>query len=352
MSNHKFIQVDPPKEELTLPSSMLDFLIGTNTKSDVTVEYTFTSTVSTFTGVSALDFLQMSFVDPDTFVETFMGIVEVASVASVNEITTSVLSTDVILERKAIDAMAEFRGNQVPKLYKLPTNNFSLQIKSDSIVRYYEDPVDKTIMYLDLIESGSVCSITGNTNVDTYGEFQDYGGGSTLALTTSYTDWTSGAVGLNSNITMTTSPNKFTIVTPGTYKLEGSFSISSSSANRDITLAISKNGAVLPETENERRFQSSGSGGSISIVDLIEFAVGDEITVSVKADAATTMTINNISLNVKLLSNTGGTSACSDVWGHDRASLGIVTLNNTDKLPCHNIVPYLNSIFLGADDEN
>ena len=117
---------------------------------------------------------------------------------------------------------------------------------------------------------------------------------------------------------MTTSPNKFTIVTPGTYELGGSFSISSSSANKNITLAISKNGAVLPETENERHFQSSGAGGSISIVDLIEVAVGDEITLSVKADTATTMTINNISLNIKLLEDTGGTSSCSDVWGHDR----------------------------------
>ena len=207
MSNHKFIQVDPPKEELTLPADMIDFLISADTKSDETSEYTFTSTVSTFTGVSALDLLQMSFVDPDTFVETFMGIVEVASVASTQEITTSVLSTAVLLERKAIDAMSEFRGKEVPKLYKLPTNNFSLQVKTDSIVRYYEDPVDKTIMYIDTLESPSIC---GN----------------------------------------------------------------------------------------------------------------------------------------------GGPGVCVDIWGHDRASLGIVTLNNTDKIPMHNIVPYLNSIFLGADDEN
>tara|TARA_R110000822_G_scaffold16329_8_gene55718 strand:- start:1104 stop:1724 length:621 start_codon:yes stop_codon:yes gene_type:complete len=206
MSNHKFIQVDPPKEELTLPASMVDFIISSDTKSEETVAFTFTSTVSTFTGVNIGDFLQMSFANPDTFVETFMGIVEVASVASVNEITTSVLSTEVFLERKAIDAMAEFRGKQVPKLYKLPTNNFSLQVKTDSIVRYYEDPVDKTIMYLDVIDSASICG--------------------------------------------------------------------------------------------------------------------------------------------------HGTGACTEVWGHDRASLGIVTLNNTNRTPMHNIVPYLNSIFLGADDEN
>ena len=347
MSNYRFIQVDPPKEQLTLPSSIVDFAISSTAITEELVTFTFTSTVATFTGVSSKDLLQMSFVDPDTFIETFMCIVEVASVASVNEITTSVLNTSIPAERKIVTEISDFRGKEFQILYKLPTNNISVQVKTDSIVRYYEDPVDKTIMYLDLIESGSVCSITGNTNIVTYGEFQDYGG-STLALTTSYTDWTSGAAGLNSNITMTTSPNKFTIITPGTYKLEGSFSISSSAANTDITLSISKNGAVLPETENERHFQSAGAGGSISIVDLIEVAVGDEITLSVKASTATTMTINNISLNIKLLEGTGGTPSCTDIWEHDRASLGIVTLNNTNKLPYRNIVPYLNSIFIDS----
>lgn len=206
MSNHRFIQVDPPKEELVLPASMVDFIISSDTKSEETVDFTFTSTVSTFTGVNIGDFLQMSFANPDTFVETFMGIVEVASVASVNEITTSVLSTAVFLERKTIDAMSEFRGKQVQKLYKLPTNNFSLQVKTDSIIRYYEDPVDKTIMYLDVVDSASICG--------------------------------------------------------------------------------------------------------------------------------------------------HGTGGCTEVWEHDRDNLGIVTLNNTNRTPMHNIVPYLNSIFLGADDEN
>tara|TARA_R110001606_G_scaffold390581_1_gene557679 strand:- start:2258 stop:3331 length:1074 start_codon:yes stop_codon:yes gene_type:complete len=357
MSNHKFIQVYPPKEELPLPipANFFEFGFFVENKSKSILVLTVTSPTSTFSTVTPGDFIEFSSTDPVTLLETVIGTMEVATFNTDGARTmVESIPLDSTLESttKFIDNTGRFRRpNIIPKLYKLPTNNFSLQVKTDSIVRYYEDPVDKTIMYLDLIESGSVCSITGNTNIVTYGEFQDYGG-STLALTTSYTDWTSGAAGLSSNITMTTSPNKFTIITPGTYKLEGSFSISSSAANKDITLAISKNGAVLPETENERHFQSAGSGGSVSIVDLIEVAVGDEITLSVKADAATTMTINNISLNIKLLEDTGGASACSDVWEHDRASLGIVTLNNTDKLPCHNIVPYLNSIFLGADDEN
>lgn len=351
MSNHRFIQVDPPKEELTLPADPNDLSFVNENKGVDSESIIFTSTVATFAGILPGDFIQTSMVNKDTSVETLYFIMEVAAVPSVNSIETILYNVDSDYKILDLEYFTTNIDSNAQKIYKLPTNNFSLQVKTDSIVRYYEDPVDKTIMYLDLIESGSVCSITGNTNVDTYGEFQDYGG-STLALTTSYTDWTSGAAGLSSNITMTTSPNKFTIITPGTYKLEGSFSISSSAANQDITLGISKNGAVLPETENERHFQSAGAGGSISIVDLIEVAVGDEITLSVKASAATTMTINNISLNIKLLSNTGVASACSDVWGHDRASLGIVTLNNTDKLPCHNIVPYLNSIFLGADDEN
>ena len=353
MSNHKFIQVEPPKEELTLPASISDFTALSDAKGNTIFSVKMTSTVATFTGIGVGDYVELTVTDKNTLIERSLAVLKIQTITSVNDVESEFLDSTLTINSKILENLSDFITEySTPKIYKLPTNSFSLQVKTDSIVRYYEDPVDKTIMYLDLTESGSVCSITGNTNVDTYGEFQDYGGGSTLALTSSYTDWTSGAVGLNSNITMTTSPNKFTIVTPGTYKLEGSFSISTSSANRDITLAISKNGAVLPETENERHFQSSGSGGSISIVDLIEVAVGDEITVSVKANSATTMTINNISLNIKLLSNTGGTSACSDVWGHDRASLGIVTLNNTDKLPCHNIVPYLNSIFLGADDEN
>ena len=115
MSSHRFIQVDPPKEELVLPASMVDFSIINTEKSDVAAEYTFISTLSTFTGVNIGDFLQMSFVNPDTFVETLTGIVEVASVVSTNEITTSVLSSEVFLEQKVIDAITEFRNREVPR---------------------------------------------------------------------------------------------------------------------------------------------------------------------------------------------------------------------------------------------
>ncbi len=189
MSNYRFIQVDPPKEQLTLPSSNI-------------VTFTFTSTVATFTGVSSRDLLQMSFVDPNTFIETFMCIVEVDSVASVNEITTSVLNISIPAQRKIVTEISDFRSKEFQRLYKLPTNNFSLQVKTDSIIRYYEDPVDKTIMYLDVVDSASICG--------------------------------------------------------------------------------------------------------------------------------------------------HGTGACTEVWGHDRTSLGIVTLNNTNRTPMHNIVPYLNSIFIDS----
>ncbi len=206
MSNHRFIQVDPPKEELTLPATIADLEINQDFKSLNLLGYTFKSPVATFTGVVVGDFLQLSFKDPDTDIETFLGTVEVSVVTSVNEIEIAAFDQTVLKNIEIMKGISLYRSLEIPKLYKLPTNNFSLQIKTDSIVRYYEDPVDKTIMYIDTLESSSICG--------------------------------------------------------------------------------------------------------------------------------------------------HGTGACQHVWGHDRASLGIVTLNNTDKIPMHNIVPYLNSIFLEADDEN
>ncbi len=206
MSNHRFIQVEPPKEELTLPANIVDFEITVTTKTAELLSLTFVSTVTTFTGILAGDKIQLSYKDDTTLVEYFLGTVEVFNVVSVNEIETTDIDTSIEFNQNLVQNILSFRGNTVPKLYKLPTNNFSLQLKSDNIVRYYEDPVDKTIMYIDVLESPSICG--------------------------------------------------------------------------------------------------------------------------------------------------HGTGACQHVWGHDRTSLGIVTLNNTDKIPMHNIVPYLNSIFLGSDDEN
>lgn len=184
MSNHKFIQVEPPKEELTLSADPLDFTYLVNVKTDTIFSITLTSTVASFTGISVGDFVGFSNIDKETDVETALGNFEISAVTSVNEVETVNYNIELRRDHALTDILQSFRfPTPSHKLYKLPTNNFSLQVKTDSIVRYYEDPVDKTIMYLDLIESGSVCSITGNTNVDTYGEFQDYGGGSTLALT-------------------------------------------------------------------------------------------------------------------------------------------------------------------------
>ena len=207
MSNHKFIKVDPPKEELTLPADPDDLSFVNENKGVDSESIIFTSTVATFAGILPGDFIQTSMVNKDTSVETLYFIMEVAAVPSVNSIETIIYNVDSDYKILDLEYFTTNIDSNTQKIYKLPTNNFSLQVKTDSIVRYYEDPVDKTIMYIDTLESPSIC---GN----------------------------------------------------------------------------------------------------------------------------------------------GGPGVCVDIWGHDRASLGIVTLNNTDKLPMHNIVPYLNSIFLGADDEN
>jgi len=206
MSNHRFIQVDPPKEELTLPADPNDLSFVNENKGVDSESIIFTSTVPTFAGILPGDFIQTSMVNKDTSVETLYFIMEVAAVPSVNSIETIIYNVDSDYKILDLEYFTTNIDSNTQKIYKLPTNNFSLQVKTDSIVRYYEDPVDKTIMYLDVIDSASICG--------------------------------------------------------------------------------------------------------------------------------------------------HGTGACTEVWGHDRASLGIVTLNNTNRTPMHNIVPYLNSIFLGATDEN
>ena len=210
MSNHKFIQVYPPKEELPLPvhSNIFDFNFIFIPKTDTESIVQIVSPLATFAGIVAGDYIEASITDPITLLETKLGTLEIAVITSTSVVESVLLDMTLDSNKKIAAALQNFKVNTIiPKLYKLPTNNFSLQVKTDSIVRYYEDPVDKTIMYLDTLESPSIC---GN----------------------------------------------------------------------------------------------------------------------------------------------GGPGVCVDIWGHDRASLGIVTLNNTDKIPMHNIVPYLNSIFLGATDEN
>ena len=208
MSNHKFIQVEPPKEELTLPASISDFTALSDAKGNTLFSVKMTSTVATFTGIGVGDYVELTVTDKNTLIERSLAVLKIQTITSVNDVESEVLDSTLTINSKILENLSDFITEySTPKIYKLPTNSFSLQVKTDSIVRYYEDPVDKTIMYIDTLESPSIC---GN----------------------------------------------------------------------------------------------------------------------------------------------GGPGVCVDIWGHDRASLGIVTLNNTDKIPMHNIVPYLNSIFLEADDES
>jgi hypothetical protein len=346
MSNHRFIQVDPPKEELTLPANIVDFREELSVKAEDNMSLKFISTVATFTGIVVGDLLEIRNTDKETLIEKSLGIVEVGSVVSVNEIETITYDTsyksnsDLINNFRATDSSEE-----ASKLYKLPTNNFSLQIKSDNIVRYYEDPVDKSIMFMDLVESGNICSTTRRSQ-DTYGEFHDYGGGNTLALTTSYTKWQTGTADNFNNMTLSSAPVKFTIDEEGIYKFDGSFAIETGTVNRTISAAIFINGSIYASSEVSRTFSGASTAGSFSITTLVDLNEGDEVTVEFKADAAVTITFLNVSTNMTLLEGLGST-VCVDVWEHDRNNLSIVTLNNTDKLPFHNIVPYLNSFFLG-----
>lgn len=353
MSNHRFIKVDPPKEALTLPADINDFSYTRDMKTETVLTLIFTSTVATFTGVAPGDLIQLSIVNKETLIEKFLSTFEIATVTSVNEVETIPYDINSDKNRKlTIDNLDGFiNPNYVTsKLYKLPTNNFSLQIKSDNIVRYYEDPVDKSIMFMDLVESGNICSTTRRSQ-DTYGEFHDFSGSNTLALTTSYTEWQTGTADNFNNMTLSSAPVKFTIDEEGVYKFDGSFAIETGTVNRTISAAIFINGALYASSEVSRAFSGASIAGSFSITTLVDLNEGDEVTVEFKADAAVTITFINVSTNMTLLEGLGST-VCVDVWEHDRNNLNIVTLNNTDKLPFHNIVSYLNSFFLGSSDEN
>ena len=353
MSNHRFIKVDPPKEELTLPANIDDFVITRNPKTEDIVSIVFTSTVATFTGVSVGDFIQLSIIDKKTDIETFLATFEISVVTSPTDVET--VSYDISIDKNrqfVIYNIDDFNNPEFyeSKVYKLPTNNFSLQIKSDNIVRYYEDPVDKSIMFMDLVESSNICSTTRRSQ-DTYGEFHDFSGSNTLALTTSYTEWQTGTADNFNNMTLSSAPVKFTIDEEGIYKFDGSFAIETGTVNRTISAAIFINGAIYASSEVSRTFSGASTAGSFSITTLVDLNEGDEVTVQFKADAAVTITFINVSTNMTLLEGLGST-VCVDVWEHDRNNLHIVTLNNTDKLPFHNIVPYLNSFFLGDDHED
>jgi hypothetical protein len=178
-------------------------------------------------------------------------------------------------------------------------------------------PINSTESAVHL--NGYVTGVSGGgTGLDTYGEFHDYGGGNTLALTTSFTEWQTGTGNNNNNITLSTAPVKFTIDEGGVYKFDGSFSVQSDTNNSTITAAIFVNGVIYASSETSRAFSGSSTTGSFSMSTLVDLDVDDEVTVRFKGDQSLTMTIINISTNMLLIGpdNTSGSGsvAIKDVW--------------------------------------
>ena len=178
-------------------------------------------------------------------------------------------------------------------------------------------PINSTESAVHL--NGYVTGVSGGgTGLDTYGEFHDYGGGNTLALTTSFTEWQTGTGNNSNNITLSTAPVKFTIDEGGVYKFDGSFSVQSDTNNSAITAAIFVNGVIYASSETSRSFSGSSTTGSFSLSTLVDLDVNDEVTVRFKGDQNLTMTIINISTNMLLIGpdNTSGSGsvAVKDVW--------------------------------------
>ncbi len=157
--------------------------------------------------------------------------------------------------------------------------------------------------------TGPEGAVTGYT---AYGEFNDrLSPSSTLLLTTSagFSEWTTGTAGVSRQVTLTTSPNKFTIIEDGDYKLSCSFSVSSLSANTVISAAIFVDNVIVSNSRVERSFQSTNSSGAFSISDMRTMTAGEAVTLRFATDNDTTMTINNISFNIIKLVGNGATGA-------------------------------------------
>ena len=163
-------------------------------------------------------------------------------------------------------------------------------------------------------EGGGVVSIVtgggGTPASQAFGEIIQPSGGSTIALTTTYTGWNTGAVGELSGITFASGvgsdPDTLSPDEDGTFQAVATFSISSGSANRDVVAAFSVNGTVDTDTEVTRSFTSSGSSGSFSATKLLNLTAGDEVGVELKVLAFTdTITVDNISFNLTSI-GTGG----------------------------------------------
>ena len=157
--------------------------------------------------------------------------------------------------------------------------------------------------------TGPAGAVTGST---AYGEFNDRETpSSTLSLTVSggFSTWTTGTAGVSRQVTLTTSPNTFTIIEDGDYKLSCSFSVSSLSANTVISAAIFVDGVIVSNSRVERSFQNTNASGAFSISDMRTMTAGEAVTLRFATDNDTTMTINNISFNIIKLVGSGVTGA-------------------------------------------
>jgi hypothetical protein len=155
-----------------------------------------------------------------------------------------------------------------------------------------------------------------------------YSGGTTQALIVTYTGFNTGGVGQITNMTFAagagSDPDTLSPDTDGTYQAIVTFSISSQSANKIVTAALSKNGVVDTDTEVSRDFDVASSAGAFAITKLLNLSAGDEIGVEIKSDSNTTIDIDNISFNLTSI-GTGGSGGT----GTPAAPVNSVQFNNS-----------------------
>ena len=157
--------------------------------------------------------------------------------------------------------------------------------------------------------TGPAGSVSGST---AYGEINDrLSPSSTLVLTVAggFSTWSTGVAGVSREMTLSTGPNTFTIIEDGDYKITCSFSVSSLAANTVISAAIFVDGIQVSESRVERSFQNTNASGAFSITDMRAMTAGEVVTLRFATNNNTTMTINNISMNMLKLVGNGVTGA-------------------------------------------
>jgi len=157
--------------------------------------------------------------------------------------------------------------------------------------------------------TGPAGSVSGST---AYGEINDrLSPSSTLVLTVAggFSTWSTGVAGVSREMTLSTGPNTFTIIEDGDYKITCSFSVSSLAANTVISAAIFVDGIEVSESRVERSFQNTNASGAFSITDMRAMTAGEVVTLRFATNNNTTMTINNISMNMLKLVGNGVTGA-------------------------------------------